>query len=59
MCLSAFGVLLPAIQTLKYGGSFPWEKDKKVAYLGCPDQLNQVVYRLERMDETDTEDSCL
>lgn len=58
MCISAFGALLLAIQVLKFGGSFPWEKDPNVAYIGCPDHLNRVVYRLERTDETDSEEVC-
>jgi len=58
MCISAFGAILPAIQVLKFGGSFPWEKDPNVAYIGCPDHLNRVVYRLERTDQADSEEVC-
>ena len=43
MCLSAFNSINPAIQVLRYGGSFPWEKN--------PDHLNQTVFRLDRIGE--------
>jgi len=49
ICLGALSALLPAIETMQYGGSFPWEADPDVAYIGCPDHINQVVYRLERV----------
>lgn len=49
MCLGAFNALLPAIQVMRFGGVFPWEPDPDVAYIGCPDHINQVVYRLERI----------
>jgi uncharacterized repeat protein (TIGR04076 family) len=58
MCISAFGAVLPAIQVLKYGGSFPWEKNPDVAYIGFPDHHNRVVYRLERTGGSDNEDIC-
>ncbi len=53
MCLGAFGALLPAIQTLRYGGGFPWEKNPNEAHIGCPDHINSVVYRLERIVPSD------
>ncbi|TES93185.1 MAG: hypothetical protein E3J94_01820 [Desulfobacteraceae bacterium] len=58
MCISAFGAILPAIQVLKFGGSFPLEKDPDVAYIGCPDHINRVFYRLERAGEADSEEVC-
>lgn len=51
MCLSAFNSLSPAIQVLRYGGSFPWEGDPDVAYLCCPDHINRTVYKIERAGE--------
>jgi uncharacterized repeat protein (TIGR04076 family) len=33
MCLSAFNSINPAIQVLRYGGSFPWEKNPDEAYI--------------------------
>jgi uncharacterized repeat protein (TIGR04076 family) len=37
ICLNAFGMLLPNIRTLMFGGSFPWEPDKDVTTICCPD----------------------
>ena len=51
MCLSAFNSISPAIQVLRYGGSFPWEKNPDEAYMCCPDHLNQTVFKLERAGE--------
>ncbi len=48
MCLSAFNSLNPAIQVLRYGGSFPWEKNPDEAYICCPDHLNRTVFKVER-----------
>ncbi len=54
MCLGAFTSLLPAAQVMMYGGSFPWEDDPDVAHIGCPDHVNQVVYRLEKITSRET-----
>ena len=51
ICLSAFNSINPAIQVLKYGGSFPWEADPDVAYVGCPDHINRTVFKVERTEE--------
>jgi len=51
MCLSAFNSINPAIQVLRYGGSFPWEKNPDEAYICCPDHLNRTVFKLERAGE--------
>jgi len=37
---------------------FSLEKNPNVAYIGCPDHLNRVVYRLKRTDEADNEEVC-
>lgn len=54
MCLGAFAQLLSAAQVMMYGGSFPWEDRPDVAHIGCPDYVNQVVYRLERITPAET-----
>ncbi len=51
MCLSAFNSLNPAIQVLRYGGSFPWEKNPDEAYICCPDHVNQTVFKVKRAGE--------
>jgi len=48
MCLSAFNSINPAIQVLRYGGNFRWEKNPDEAYICCPDHLNRRVFKLEK-----------
>jgi uncharacterized repeat protein (TIGR04076 family) len=49
ICLNAFGMLLPNIRTLMFGGSFPWEPDKDVTTICCPDVHNPVVFEIRRI----------
>ena len=51
ICLSAFNTLNPAIQTLMFGGSFPWEEDPDVTHLACSDHVNRTVFKVERAGE--------
>ena len=52
MCLLAFQSLLPAIWTLVYDGSFPWEADPDVVTnMACSDARNPVVFELRRIRE--------
>ena len=51
LCLSAFHAITPAIQVLRYGGSFPWEKNPDEAYICCPDHINRTVFKIERAGE--------
>ena len=50
ICLGSFGACFPYLVALRYGADFPWESEKGVITLGCPDHVNQVVWRLERID---------
>ena len=59
MRISAFGAILTAIQVLKFSGCFPWGKDPNEAYICCPDHLNRVFYRLERMGKAENKEVCL
>ena len=52
ICIGAFGSLIPAIRTLQFGGTFPWQTDPNVAKVGCPDPVNSVTYLIERLEET-------
>jgi uncharacterized repeat protein (TIGR04076 family) len=49
MCMGAFGSLMQFITTLRYGGSFPWEKDPHSVTFCCPDPKVVNVFRLERV----------
>jgi len=50
MCMGAFGALLPFITALRYGGDFPWEKEKGSATLCCPDPEVVNTFKLERIE---------
>lgn len=49
MCMGAFGSLLPFITTLRYGGSFPWEKDPDSGIFCCPDPKVVNTFLVERI----------
>lgn len=51
LCPVAFYAAFPYWRTLRYGGEFPWEKDKDVAHVACPDPFNPVVMELRRVKE--------
>ena len=48
LCSWAFYSLFPCAAVLRFGGSFPWEKDKDKAIIACPDSGNPVVFELRR-----------
>ena len=49
ICLSAYESMEPYLNVLKYGGSYPWNKDPDVCGAVCPDPQNQVVFELRRI----------
>jgi len=51
ICIFALGSLMPSIQLLMYGGSFPWERDQNVIVGTCPDVNNPVLFELRRLPE--------
>jgi len=53
MCLSAFNSLLPSLQTLRFGGTFPWAEDPDAAKIACTDAENPVVFELRRIPATE------
>ena len=50
MCIGAWDSISPYIMTLLYGGNFPWEKEKGVATIHCPDPKG-ITFELKRIDE--------
>ncbi len=46
LCAWANYTMFPFAQVLKFGGSFPWEKEKGRAVVACPDADNPVVFEL-------------
>lgn len=49
MCAWAFYTLFPFVSGLQSGGSFPWETDKDVTTVACPDGGNPVLFELRRV----------
>lgn len=45
ICGWAYAAMLPFLQPLRFGGSFPWEAEGE-ALVCCPDPANAVVFRL-------------
>lgn len=39
----------PAIRTLRLGGEHPWDEDKDVTHVSCPDPEHCVVYEVRRL----------
>ena len=37
MCLGAWNAIAPYLTALRYGANFPWEQEKGVATIHCPD----------------------
>ncbi len=50
MCTGAWDAISPYVMTLKYGGDFPWEKEKGFAEIHCPDPKG-IVLELRRIEE--------
>jgi len=48
MCLGAWNAIAPYVTTLLCDGNFPWEQDKGVATIHCPDPKG-ITLRLERV----------
>ena len=51
LCLHALHSLYGSIVTLRYGGTFPWEKDTDRASSACPDSGNPCVFEIRRLHE--------
>ena len=45
-CSAAFSSIYPVAQVMRYGGSFPWQKEKGVEIMCCPDPYNTIVFRI-------------
>jgi uncharacterized repeat protein (TIGR04076 family) len=48
MCVWAYSALLPRIEALYFGATYPWQDDPDEIMVACPDHLSEVVFRLER-----------
>ncbi|MDY6844664.1 MAG: TIGR04076 family protein [Thermodesulfobacteriota bacterium] len=52
MCIGAWNAVAPYVTTLRCGGDFPWEKEKGVATIHCPDPKG-ITLRLQRTNGED------
>ena len=51
ICIFAFDAIYSQIQTLMFGGTFPWGYEPDVVRCACPDSYNPVVFELTRLKE--------
>ena len=49
MCSGAYNSVAPAIRTFRLGGEHPWDEDKDVTYVACPDSKHRVIYEARRL----------
>jgi uncharacterized repeat protein (TIGR04076 family) len=50
MCATAYSTIYPTIRALRAGGSFDSGNEDGSVDLCCPDHLNPVVMRLQRVE---------
>ena len=50
MCLGAWNAIAPYVVALCCGGNFPWEEERGVATIHCPDPKG-IMVELRRVDE--------
>jgi len=49
MCSLAYNAIFPFLMVLKFGGTFPWQKDPDVVQASCPDAEVNNVFELRRI----------
>lgn len=49
MCASAYNAVAPAIRVLRLGGEHPWDENKDVTYISCPDSEHGVIHEVTRL----------
>jgi len=49
MCASAYNAVAPAIRTFRVGGEHPWDVNKNITYVSCPDYKHFVIYEVKRL----------
>jgi len=51
-CMNAFcQSVYPAVRGFRYGSEYPWDKDKDVTTVLCPDHTHQVIFEVRRLRE--------
>lgn len=51
MCMAAYNSISPTLRLFRFGGEYPWDKDKDITYLSCPDPDNKIIYEIRRLRE--------
>ncbi len=51
LCPSAFYAAFPSWRVLRHNGELPWEKNKDMAHVACPDPFNPLIMELRRVKE--------
>lgn len=51
MCASAYHTLFPTLRVFRFGGSHPWDKEKGVTRIGCPDAIRNMIYELRIVEK--------
>ena len=54
--MGALNSLMPFITALRFGGSFPWEKEEGVGIFCCPAPEVVNTFRLERIPRSEMEE---
>ncbi len=49
MCAGAYNSVAPAIRIFRLGGEHPWDSDKDVTYVSCPDPERILIYEVRRL----------
>ena len=49
-CTRAWHDITPDIAVLRFGGNFPWMKEKGINIVCCSDGARPVIFKLERID---------
>ena len=50
ICIDAWNCIAPYVTTMRFGGDFPWEKEKGILHIRCPDPSG-TLFKLIREDE--------
>ena len=49
MCQSAWNAVSSAVRGFRYGAEYPWNEDKNVTLVSCPDPEHWVIYEVRRI----------
>ena len=49
LCGFFYHDIFPTLQTLQFGGEFPWQPDPDIVSVECPDRHNLVTMELKRI----------